>query len=230
MAQNKKSVELAEPDIRRILDAGRIETELDLERITLADRYLMLQEEEQPHLGAIRDALSNLIVEFENRRWSDRSLITDAQIEKSDVAEIQAEKEYAFIRQRRKLILAKLQEHSLKQKDLALLLNHGKSYTSELLNGIRPFSANDLKLIHLLFQIPLEDLIITIPAQETLGRLKAAIDKISALNPKAKSLRTALLESPSKNSPPADSHDDETEYRKTFSTMYTEGKLALSNK
>lgn len=196
MAQRKRLAELAEPDIRRILDAGRIETELDLERVTLLERHLMLQEEQQPELRETIRILSDLTIEYETRKWSDRSLITDAQVEESDAAVIQAENEYVFIRQRRNLILAKLQELSLKQKDLALLLNHSKSYTSELLNGIRPFSTNDLKLIHLLFQIPLTDLIITIPSQETLNRLETAIDKISSLNPKAKLLHETLANRP----------------------------------
>ncbi|MGX5852947.1 helix-turn-helix domain-containing protein [Dyadobacter jiangsuensis] len=196
MAQRKKTAELAEPDIRKILEAGRIETELDLERVTLAERHLMLQEKQHPELRETRITLSDLTIEYESRKWSDRSLITDTQIEESDAAEIQAEREYVFLWKRNKLILAKLQELSLKQKDLALLLNHSKSYTSELLNGIRPFSTNDLKLIHLLFEIPLTDLIITIPSQETLDRLETAIGKISSLNPKAKLLRETLANRP----------------------------------
>ncbi|WP_353721746.1 helix-turn-helix transcriptional regulator [Dyadobacter sp. 676] len=170
--------------------------DLDHERVLLADRHLRLQQETQPDLRPTRKAISDLIVEFEARCWSDEDLVTDAQMEESEAAKIQAEKEYAFLRKRNKLILAKLQELSLKQKDLALLLNHSKSYTSELLNGIRPFSTNDLKLIHLLFEIPLTDLIITIPSQETLSRLETAIDKISSLNPKASMLRETLAKRP----------------------------------
>ncbi|SEI46041.1 hypothetical protein SAMN05216327_101741 [Dyadobacter sp. SG02] len=196
MAQRKRLAELAEPDIRRILDAGRIDNELDLERVTLAERHLMLQEEQQPELREMRRTLSNLTIDYENRYWSDSSRVSDAQVQEHDAAEIQAEREYVFIRDRRKLILEKLQAFSLKQKDLALLLNHSKSYTSELLNGIRPFSTNDLKLIHLLFEIPLTDLIITIPSQGTLSRLETAIDKISSANPKAKLLRETLANRP----------------------------------
>src|SRR5687767_12069427 len=107
MAQSKRPVGLGGPDIKKLLDAGRIETELDYERVMLADRYLRLQEKNQPDLRTTRDTLHKLIIDFETRRWSDRTLITDAQIEESDAAEVQAEEEYAFIRQRRKLILAK---------------------------------------------------------------------------------------------------------------------------
>jgi hypothetical protein len=230
MAQSKRPVGLDGPDIKKLLDAGRIETELDYERVMLADRYLRLQEKDQPGLRTTRDTLHELIVDFETRRWSDRTLITDAQIEESDAAEIQAEEEYAFIKQRRKLILTKLNELSLRQKDLAILLNHNKSYTSELLNGIRPFSSNDLILIHLLFKIRLEDLFITILSRETLARLNATIDKISISNPKAKSLRSALVESRSETVSRSDPDDEETKYRKLLPTNYTTAELTLFNK
>lgn len=229
MAQRKKTAELAEPDIRKILEAGRIETELDLERVTLAERHLMLQEKQHPELRETRITLSDLTIEYESRKWSDRSLITDTQVEESDAAEIQAEKEYVFLWNRRKLILEKLQALSLKQKDLALLLNHSKSYTSELLNGIRPFSTNDLKLIHLLFQIPLTDLIITIPSQDTLTRLEAAIDKISSMNPKATSLHTALANRPIAHGFLTEGWDDEDSPEETEPEDHAD-ELTLSNK
>lgn len=196
MAQDKHQFKLSEPNIKRILDAGRIETELECEQVALAKRYLAQQEKSNPELDATIGALRNLVIEFEARCWSDRSAITDAQIEESDAAVNQAEKEFVFIRVRRQLILAKLREFSLKQKDLALLLNHSKSYTSELLNGLRPFSSNDLKLIHLLFQIPLDQLVIAVASQETLSRLENTINKISASNPQAKLLRSALADHP----------------------------------
>ena len=230
MAQRKKTAELAEPDIRKILEAGRIETELDLERVTLAERHLMLQEKQHPELRETRITLSDLTIEYESRKWSDRSLITDTQVEESEAAEIQAEREYVFLWKRNKLILAKLQEHSLKQKDLALLLNHSKSYTSELLNGIRPFSTNDLKLIHLLFQIPLTELIITIPSQETLSRLETAIDKISSLNPKARMLRETLANRPVAEGFLSEGWDDEDSAEEIAPEKPVTGELALSNK
>lgn len=229
MAQGKHHFELSEPNIKRILDAGRIETELECEQIALAKRYLRLQEENQPDLGATIEALRNLVIEFEDRCWSDRSLITDAQVQESEAAEIQAEREYVFIRQRRKLILAKLQELSLKQKDLSLLLNHSKSYTSELLNGIRPFSTNDLKLIHLLFEIPLTDLIITIPSQDTLSRLETAIAKISSVNPKARVLHETLANRPAAKGLLPDDWDEDDAQEETGPEEHFD-ELTLSNK
>lgn len=229
MAQRKKTAELAEPDIRKILEAGRIETELDLERVTLAERHLMLQEKQHPELRKTRITLSDLTIEYESRKWSDRSLITDTQVEESEAAEIQAEREYVFLWKRNKLILAKLQELSLKQKDLALLLNHSKSYTSELLNGIRPFSTNDLKLIHLLFQIPLTELIINIPSQETLSRLETAIDKISSFNPKAKLLRETLANRPAAKGFLPDNWDEEDAEEETEPEKHAD-ELTLLNK
>ncbi|ACT95955.1 helix-turn-helix domain-containing protein [Dyadobacter fermentans] len=230
MAQRKKTAELSEPDIRRILEAGRIKTELDLERISLADRELMHQEKTQPDLRATRKAISDMIVEYESRCWSDENLVTDAKMEESEAAEIQAEREYAFLWKRNMLIIAKLQALSLKQKDLALLLNHSKSYTSELLNGIRPFSTNDLKMIHLLFEIPLTDLIITIPSQETLNRLENAIEKISSLNPKAKTLRETLANRPVAKGLLPDDWFDEDAHEEAGNEEHVYTKLSLSNK
>ncbi|OJV16824.1 MAG: hypothetical protein BGO21_28615 [Dyadobacter sp. 50-39] len=229
MAQNKKLSELGEPNIRKILDAGRIETELDHERVLLADRHLMLQEEVQANLRPTRKAIGDLIVEFEARCWAHESLVTDAQMEEHEAAEIHAEREYVFIWNRRKLILEKLQALSLKQKDLAILLNHSKSYTSELLNGIRPFSTNDLKLIHLLFEIPLADLIITIPSQDTLSRLETAIAKISTANPKAKLLHETLANRPVANGFLTEGWDDDDLEEDTEPKEHAD-KLALSNK
>lgn len=230
MAQSKKHAELGEPNIKRILETGRIESELDHERIMLADRQLMHQEKLHPELRATRKVISDMIVEFEARCWSHETCVTDAQMEESEAAENQAEKEYAFLWKRNNLILAKLQELSLKQKDLALLLNHSKSYTSELLNGIRPFSTNDLKLIHLLFEIPLKDLIITIPSQETLSRLETAIEKISALNPKAKLLHETLVNRPvAKGFLPENWYDDDASEETGLQEPVTE-ELTLSNK
>lgn len=230
MAQNKKFAELAEPDVRRILESGRIENELDLERITLANRQLMHELESQPELRTTRKLISDLIVAYEAKYWSDENLVTDAQMEESEAAEIHAEREYVFLWKRRKLILEKLQALSLKQKDLALLLNHSKSYTSELLNGIRPFSTNDLKLIHLLFEIPLSDLIITIPSQETLGRLETAIEKISSSNPKAKLLQTTLANRPVAEGFLSEGWDDEDSLEEAGPEEHVADEFTLSNK
>lgn len=230
MAQSKKLDRLSEPDIRRLLNAGSIESELDFERAMLADRFLRLYEQNQPELGATRKALRTLIANFETKRWSDETLVTQAQLEENDAAEIQAEKEYEFIKRRRKLILSRLKELHLKQNDLALLLNHNKSYTSELLNGIRPFSSNDLILIHRLFKIPLEDLFITILSHEIIVRLDVAIDKISASNPKAKLLRSTLVDSPPATVHQPGPYVEKIKVRKPASTKYPVAEITLSNK
>lgn len=230
MAQNKKLDRLSEPDIKRLLNAGRIESELDFERAMLADRFLRLYEDDQPELKTTRKALRTLIADFETKHWSDETLVTEAQLEENDAAEIQADKEYTFIKQRRKLILSRLKGLFLKQNDLALLLNHSKSYTSELLNGIRPFSTNDLVLIHLLFKIPLKDLFIMILSQETIVRLDAVIDKISASNPKAKLLCSVLVDSPPEVVLQPEPHEEKTKLRKPAQTKYPVSEIALSNK
>jgi transcriptional regulator with XRE-family HTH domain len=67
--------------------------------------------------------------------------------------------ENLFIQKRKKLIQKKLKESGLSQKDLAKILGHRPNYMSELINGVRPFSKNDVVAVHRLFEIDFKDLI-----------------------------------------------------------------------
>ena len=107
------------------------------------------------------------------------------------MAELVAEIERQFIAKRREIIKSKLSESGLNQQDLGLILNHSKSYISELINGINPFAIKDLIIIHKLFQIKLEELIPTsIPQKETY-RINTSILKIN--KPKLKLAKNALF-------------------------------------
>ena len=48
-----------------------------------------------------------------------------------------------------------LKELNLTQQDLGTILSHGKTYISELVNGISPFVMRDLIIIHKVLDINL---------------------------------------------------------------------------
>ena len=62
---------------------------------------------------------------------------------------------------------------------MGIILGHSKSYMSELMNGISPFNNRDLIIIHRLFHIKLENLILTIIPQKDRSKIKASILKIN---------------------------------------------------
>lgn len=170
---------MKELDIKSLIQKGELTSELDLERAVWAERSLRLLSEEQPELKPMRKELRALIIQYESAHWSDASLVTDAQVAESDTAEIQAMEEQKFFKRRKELILEKLKGLRLKQNDLGILLAHSKSYTSELMNGIRAFSSNDLLLIHKLLDIRIEDLFYTAISVATLNRIESSLQKMA---------------------------------------------------
>ncbi len=163
----------------KIIKKGYISDELELEKALIMDRQLRLLIPTDEKYKEVRSQLRSIIKKYENINWSDTSKITEQQLLESDNAELVAEKERKFLLRRREIIKGKLLEFGLNQQDLCLILNHSKSYISELINGVNPFSMNDLIIIHKLFKITLEDLIPTIiPAKET-GRIQSSILKIN---------------------------------------------------
>jgi len=177
---------LKETDIKSLIRKGEISSELELERASHAARFLRLQSETQPELALLEEQLSTLIRDYESKNWSDFNQVTEKQVAESDLAEKLAEKEFKFYKKRRELIMKTLKQNGLNQNDLAAILAHNKSYTSELLNGIRTFSMNDLIIIHRLFGIKLEDLVFTGIAVETEKRIKEAIEKTASNSSKTK--------------------------------------------
>lgn len=167
-------------DILDILKRGTLNNELDLQRALIADRKLRLLAEEDSSFKKLRSDLSELIYAYEKAHWRDENKITDEQIEESDLAEKIAEAERVFSKRRKELILSKLEALNLKQQDLCSLLDHNKSYISELLNGLRSFSTGDLVIIHRLLKIELADLIPTTIPLETQNRIRQSLANISS--------------------------------------------------
>lgn len=163
----------------KILKKGFISNKLELEKVLIIERKLRLLVSENPEYKEIRSQLRLIIKDYEKNNWSEDSFISDEKIKESDSAEFIANVERKFLTKRKEIIKSKLSEFGLNQQDLSLILNHNKSYVSELINGINPFAIKDLIIIHKLFKIKLEDLIpTTIPQKET-GRIKTSILKIN---------------------------------------------------
>jgi transcriptional regulator with XRE-family HTH domain len=155
-------------------------SELELERALVLNRRLRLLEEEDPSYKDLRKKLVDLIHQYENANWSAQSNISEKQIKESDQAEVVAEEERRFVENRKAIILKKIKKLGLSQQDLGRILGHGKSYTSEIINGVRPMSTADLTLIHRLLKIPLENLFSTLVPAEIQQRVKYNIEQLDS--------------------------------------------------
>ncbi|MGB1283227.1 MAG: helix-turn-helix domain-containing protein [Polaribacter sp.] len=108
--------------------------------------------------------------------WSAESKISDKKLRESDIAELIAEKERLFIQRRKELIKQKLKKLNLTQQDFGKILGHqSKSYMSELINGISPFSLKDLVVINRVLKIKLTDLVPTFLPQSDRIKIRTRI-------------------------------------------------------
>lgn len=172
-------------DISQLIKAGKIQNELDFERALIADRKLRALSKENPKFKSVRKKLRDLIEQYENKNWSANSKISNKKLRESDVAELIAEKERLFIQHRKELIRTKLKNLNLSQQDFGILLGHSsKSYISELMNGVSPFSLKDLIVINRLLKIDLTDLVPTFLPQSDRIKIRTTIKKLD--NPKLK--------------------------------------------
>ncbi len=172
-------------DITQLIETGKIENELDFERALIADRKLRVLSKENPKFKSVRKQLRDLIEQYENQNWSSDSKISDKKLRESDIAELIAEKERLFIQRRKELIRKKLKTTNLTQQDFGKILGHrSKSYISELMNGVSPFSLKDLIVINRLLKIGLTDLVPTFLPQSDRVKIRTTIEKLD--NPKLK--------------------------------------------
>lgn len=172
-------------DILQFIEAGKIDNELDFERALIADRKLRVLSKENPKFKAVRKKLRDLIEQYEDQNWSANAKISDKKLKESDAAELIAEKERLFIQRRKELIRKKLKNLNLTQQDFGKILGHNsKSYISELMNGISPFSLKDMIVINQLLKIDLTDLVPTFLPQSDKVKIRTTIKKLD--NPKLK--------------------------------------------
>lgn len=172
-------------DISELIENGEILNELDFERAMIADRKLRVLAKENPKFKSVRKRLRDLIEQYENKNWSAKSNISDKKLQESNVAELIAEKERLFIQRRKELIRKKLKNLNLTQQDFGKVLGHqSKSYMSELINGVSPFSLKDLIVINRILKIDLTDLVPTFLPQSDRVKIRTTIKKLD--NPKLK--------------------------------------------
>lgn len=169
-------------DIDNVLKISALSNELDLERATALQGKLRWMIKDDPSLKPLRKHLRDLIRDYENAVWSHEDLITDSQIAESDKASDLVAYEQNFIQKRKEAIKKALLLRSLTQKDLARILGHRKSYMSELINGVRPFSLIDLTIIHRLLKIKLSDLIPTVIKDEIVSHVKEVLQDLNKPN------------------------------------------------
>jgi transcriptional regulator with XRE-family HTH domain len=178
-------------DVDKIIKSGKIDNELDFERALIADRKLRLLAKEDPDLKSIRKELRNIIHNYENSEWSDKS-VTEDKIAENDIAGDVAEKEREFVDKRKALIKERLKALNLSQQELGLILGHkSKTYMSELMNGLCPFSLRDLIIINRILKIETNYLVPNFLSKNDQIKVKSAIEKLN--KPKIKLTKKDLI-------------------------------------
>lgn len=165
--------------VNNILKVSQIESEFELEQATFVYNKLRLLVKEDASLKPIRTHLAILIEQYEAANWSDSETIDDAKIAQSDSAMQLSMALNAFVEKRKAKIKTALKKYELLQNDLAEILGHKKSYMSELINGIRPLSQNDILIIHRLLNISFEDLIPPFIKEKDVKRIRTSIEKLN---------------------------------------------------
>ena len=165
--------------IHNIQKLESLTNELEYERATSIYLKLRVLVKEDESYKPIRIHLRGLIKKYEQENWANENTITDNQIKESDLAESLVQAENEFNHKRKVLIKERLKTFGLNQNDLAKILGHRKGYTSELINGLRPFSKEDIIVINRLLKIKLDDLIPTFIQQDRALHIKKTLDSLS---------------------------------------------------
>ena len=179
--------------LNKILKKGALTSEADFQAAIIIDRKLRLLVKEFSELGEDRKQLRALLKAYEDKHWLS-AVVTDKKVEESDLAERLAEQERLFVEKRKNAIKSKLKEIGLNQKELGVILGHNSAtYVSELMNGINPFTLNDLIVIHRLLNIELESLIPTILNSQIRNRVLGTIAKFNNPNLKLSETNDLVL-------------------------------------
>ncbi len=165
-------------EIDNILKVDELNSELEFEQATAIQGKLRWMVKEDSSLEPIRQHLMVLIEKYETKNWANEDEITDEQIRESDLAEKIVNAENQFIQKRKELIKEKLKENGMNQKDLGKILGHRQNYMSELINGVRPFSRDDIVIIHRLFSIDFNDLIPPFLKKEVTNHIKMTLGEL----------------------------------------------------
>jgi len=164
--------------INNIPKIKSLDNESEFEKASSLFLQLRVLEKADKAYSSIRDHLAKLIEDYEEAQWKDEESISDEQIKESDLAETLINAETEFYQRRKELIKTRLKQSGLNKCDLAKILGHRKRYMSELINGLRAFSKEDIIIINRLFKIKLEDLIPTFIKQEKAKHIKHTLNSI----------------------------------------------------
>lgn len=165
--------------IQNIQKITSLTSEVDYEKASSLFLQLRVLEKEDKSYKSIRNHLRDLIKDYEKNNWANENSVTDNQVKENDLAEAFVQAENEFYQRRKELIKVKLKETGLNQNDLAKILGHKKGYMSELINGLRPFSKEDLVIINRLFKIKFEDLIPAFIKQDRALHIKKTLKSLS---------------------------------------------------
>lgn len=165
-------------EIDNILKIDQLNSELEFERATSIQGKLRWMVEEDSSLEPVRKHLLSLIDKYATENWSNESDISEEQVKESDIAEKIVSAENVFIQKRKSLIKEKLKKNEMSQKDLAKILGHRPNYMSELMNGVRPFSRDDIVVIHRLFEIDFKDLIPPFLKKDVTNHIKTTLGEL----------------------------------------------------
>ncbi|WP_162417941.1 helix-turn-helix domain-containing protein [Cyclobacterium roseum] len=165
--------------IQNIQKITSLTSELEYEKASSLFLQLRVLVKNNKLYEPIRNHLRDLIKNYEEDNWSDEDRLSKDQIKESDLAETLVEAENMFSQRRKELIKMKLKDAGLNQNDLAKILGHRKGYMSELINGLRPFSKDDLVVINRLFKIKFEDLIPAFINQERASYINKTLASLS---------------------------------------------------
>jgi len=165
-------------EIDNILNLNELKNELEFERATVIYGKLRWMVKEDSSLESLRQHLKSLIMQYEKTHWVEESEINDEKIAESDIAEKIVNSENVFIQKRKELIRGKLKEIGISQQDLAKILGHRPNYMSELINGVRPFSRDDIVVLHRLFGIDFKNLIPPFLKAEVTNHIKSTLQEL----------------------------------------------------
>lgn len=172
--------------IENILRIAEIENEFELEQASSLFNKLRLLLKDDSTLMPLRNHLGNLIERYETENWKDEENVNEERLLESEHAEKIIGYQDRFIQKRKELIKEKLRANDLIQNDLANLLGHRKNYMSELINGLRPFSQEDIIIIHRILEIKLDELIFPLVKEPTANRIRSVIEDLKLNKPKLK--------------------------------------------
>jgi hypothetical protein len=167
-------------DLEKLLKKGVITSELEYERTMEAFKTLRHLSAEDPKFLISREKLFDILEIYEKQEWSHVDLVTDLQVIESDAAEEFVAKERAFFQKRKKKIKLRLKALNLTQGDLTAVLGHkSKTYISELINGLSPFTLKDLVILHHFLSINMKDLVPTFLNEKEIERINKVKGKKS---------------------------------------------------